>query len=317
MAEKKTRYTIEAVSNLNTVVVDLSQIIELQKLQVEVTRDSSGKIIAAINEQKAAYDKLRAAQKEATLSASQEARVLTTQQIEQARLSSKTQIEEQRRITQESAVSTQSQITNARVLADQKIQEARRTTAQVSAESKALADQQVIEARKAATLEAIEARTSAKERILALRQTGESVDTLGDKLSGLAKLAAAAFSIQQARQFTNEVIDAKTKIDVFQQALLSMVDNKLLTDKINADLIQMALKSPFEVEELFQTTLKLKAMGVETNNLIPYMEALGNMAALVGKDRLPLIAKAMTDVQNKYINGSGDKAIHRQRNTAL
>lgn len=291
MAEKKTRYTIEAISNLNTVVIDLAQIIELQKLQVETTRESSGKIVSAINEQKAAYDKLKTTQKELTLSQAQEARVLTAQ-IANAKALADQRIQEAKRTT--------AQVTaEARSSAEQTIQEAKRTTAQVSAEASALASKQVVEARKAATLEVIEARTSAKERILALRQTGESVDTLGDKLTGLAKLAAAAFSIQQARQFTNEVIDAKTKIDVFQQALLSMVGNKLLTDKINAELVQMALESPFEVEELFQTTLKLKAMGVETNNLIPYMEALGNMAALVGKDRLPLIAKAMTDVQNK------------------
>lgn len=161
-------------------------------------------------------------------------------------------------------------------------------------------------ATKAATASATAASTAAAAQrattqaaTQAIQQQNAQYGAMKDQLTGLVGLAVSVFAVNAIKNYVEDIIDAKTKVDLFSVSLTTMIGNKKESDEIAGRIFELAKRSPFNVEQLITTTQRLKAMGVETQNLIPYIEALGNMSALVGTARLPLIAKAMVDVQNK------------------
>lgn len=149
------------------------------------------------------------------------------------------------------------------------------------------------------TKAAQDARAAIQAQTQAIKDSNAQYGAMKDQLSGLVGLAASVFSINAIKNYATEVIDAKTKVDLFSLSLTSLLGNKKKADEIAAQVFEIAKKSPFEVEQLIAVTQKLKAMGVETDKLIPYIKALGDISAFVGTDKLPFMAKAMVDVQNK------------------
>ncbi|MCF2487459.1 tape measure protein [Dyadobacter sp. CY347] len=126
-------------------------------------------------------------------------------------------------------------------------------------------------------------------------------DLLSKQLSGIVNLAAGAWAVGQLKAYVMEVIAAKSAQDGFVASMEQMLGSRLKAEELNAKLIAIALKSPFEIEQLQEVTKKLQGMGVETEKLIPYINMLGDIAAIVGTQKLPLIAKALTDVQSKHV----------------
>lgn len=125
-------------------------------------------------------------------------------------------------------------------------------------------------------------------------------DLLSRQLSGLAQLAAGAWAVGQLKTYVQEVIKAKSANDGFVASMEQMLGSRLKAEELNAKLINIALKSPFNIDQLQEVTKKLQGMGVETEKLIPYINMLGDISAIVGSQKLPLIAKALTDVQSKH-----------------
>ncbi|GGH42932.1 hypothetical protein GCM10007423_39930 [Dyadobacter endophyticus] len=126
-------------------------------------------------------------------------------------------------------------------------------------------------------------------------------DLLSRQLSGLAQLAAGAWAVGQLKTYVQEVIKAKSANDGFVASMEQMLGSRLKAEELNAKLINIALKSPFNIDQLQEVTKKLQGMGVETEKLIPYINMLGDISAIVGSQKLPLIAKALTDVQSKHV----------------
>ena len=122
---------------------------------------------------------------------------------------------------------------------------------------------------------------------------------ISKQLSGIVNLAAGAWAVGQLRTYVDEVINATSAQEGFVGAMQSMLGSRMLAEQLNSELMDIAKKSPFSIEQIQETTLKLSAMGVETSKLIPYINMLGDISSVVGTQKLPLIAKAMTDVQNK------------------
>lgn len=125
-------------------------------------------------------------------------------------------------------------------------------------------------------------------------------DLLSKQLAGLAQLAAGAWAVGQLKTYAQEVIQAKSANDGFVASMEQMLGSRLKAEELNAKLINIALKSPFQIDQLQEVTKKLQGMGVETEKLIPYINMLGDISAIVGSQKLPLIAKALTDVQSKH-----------------
>lgn len=213
MADKNTRWRIEATSNLPELNKQIERLIQLQVEQNQLTEKSGAIAIQAMNQQKAAHEQLLAAQSKANTSAV----------------------------------------------------------------------------------------TGGKQQSDMIGGLRKEYDLLSKQLSGLVQLAAGAFAVGQLKTYVMEVINAKSAQDGFVASMEQMLGSRLKAEELNAKLIAIALKSPFQIDQLQEVTKKLQGMGVETEKLIPYINMLGDIAAIVGTQKLPLIAKALTDVQSKHV----------------
>lgn len=213
MADKRTRWIIEATSNIPDVNKQLERLIQLQQTQNELTQQNTTSTALAIQRQREQIEQLSSAQTKANTTSTQGAKQQT-------------------------------------------------------------------------------------DMMGALRK---EYDLLSKTLSGLAQLAAGAWAVNQLKTYVMEVIAAKSAQDGFVASMEQMLGSRLKAEELNAKLMEIAQKSPFTIEQIQEVTKKLQGMGVETNKLIPYVNMLGDIASVVGTQKLPLIAKAMTDVQNKGI----------------
>jgi tape measure domain-containing protein len=213
MADKRTRWIIEATSNIPDINNQLERLIKLQQTQNELTQQNTSSTALAIQRQR--------------------------EQIEQ--------------------------LTNAQ-------SKSNTTTAQ-----------------------------GVKQQTDGIGTLRKEYDLLSKQLSGLVQLAAGAWAVGQLKTYVMEVIAAKSAQDGFVASMEQMLGSRLKAEELNAKLIAIALKSPFQIDQLQEVTKKLQGMGVETEKLIPYINMLGDIAAIVGTQKLPLIAKALTDVQSKHV----------------
>ncbi|WP_028664411.1 tape measure protein [Runella zeae] len=142
-------------------------------------------------------------------------------------------------------------------------------------------------------------RQGTAQQTQAINQVSSSVGVLGNSLNDAKNLITGAFALHEIKQFGLGVIDAKSKIDVFRLGLTQMLQSQKDVSELFPKLLELAKATPFQVEGLMQTTIRLKAMGVATEELIPTLVTLGNAASVIGTEKLPLVAKAYTDVMNK------------------
>ncbi|MBN8824453.1 MULTISPECIES: tape measure protein [unclassified Spirosoma] len=159
---------------------------------------------------------------------------------------------------------------------------------------KAEADQQTAIIRGEQQRQTLLLRGELAEQKAAIQQHGQAFQELRNYI-------ASAFGVYELIDFTKGVIEAKSKVDSFRAGLQQMIGTKAEADAVFARLLEMAKTTPFEVENLMEATFRLKAMGTATQDLIPTLEVLGNMAAVVGSEKLGYIAKAFTDIQNKGV----------------
>lgn len=134
-----------------------------------------------------------------------------------------------------------------------------------------------------------------------VRDTNNEYQALKSTMTGLVGLAASIFTISQAKSFINDIIEAKSKVDNFRNTLLSMGDSVASLDAVTAGIQRLDKNSGYTSEQLYKTATALKANSVPTVDLIDKLTMLGNISALVGETKLPLIAKAYLDVRNKQI----------------
>lgn len=144
-------------------------------------------------------------------------------------------------------------------------------------------------------------KLSTQQQKTANQQAQDSYKALGDTLTGVARLVMTVFSINQAKSFINNIIDAKSKVDNFKNTLLSMGDSVSAVNSVSNAIQKLDERSAFTSEQLIKTATALKANSVPTDDLIEKLTMLGTVSALVGEQKLPLIAKAYLDVRNKQV----------------
>lgn len=150
-------------------------------------------------------------------------------------------------------------------------------------------------------LEVEAVKLSTQQQKTANQQAQDSYKALSDTLTGVARLVMTVFSINQAKSFINDIIDAKSKVDNFKNTLLSMGDSVASVNSVSNAIQKLDERSAFTSEQLIRTATALKANSVPTEDLIEKLTMLGTVSALVGENKLPLIAKAYLDVRNKQV----------------
>ena len=109
------------------------------------------------------------------------------------------------------------------------------------------------------------------------KDTGNSIDGMGKKIAGAA---AAYFSIQQAQQFLNKVIEIRGQFQQLDIAFTTMLQgNKEASSKLMNELTEFASMTPFGLMDAASGAKQLLAYGFEVENVVKDMEMLGNVAS--------------------------------------
>lgn len=132
-----------------------------------------------------------------------------------------------------------------------------------------------------------------------LQEIKAQYDAMKSSVTTLGTLIGITFSASQIRQFLVDVIDANTRINLFSKSLEIMLQNKKQADEIAAYALNLSTRSTLDVKQIIEVTQRLVAMGAESGKVNTYLEMLGELSSVVGTHKLPLIAKALLDVQNK------------------
>lgn len=109
--------------------------------------------------------------------------------------------------------------------------------------------------------------------------------TLGVAL-GAAAVSAAKFAISSAANYEQSRIAFDTMLGSADKA------RKLLQQ-----ISDFAIKTPFELEELVEGSKRLLAYSIDAKKLLPTLKALGNIAAGVGREKMPQLILAFGQVK--------------------
>jgi tape measure domain-containing protein len=135
-----------------------------------------------------------------------------------------------------------------------------------------------------------------------LRSASRELDTMNrstDKLAGtFSVLKAATAAAAAAIGFAGiNVIKAGARFEQTQIAFETMLGSAEQAKKTLADLSQFASTTPFELEQLEESSKRLLAYGTAADDLLPTLKMLGDITAGVGMEKLPQLTLAFGQVQ--------------------
>ena len=131
-----------------------------------------------------------------------------------------------------------------------------------------------------------------------LRQVDARISNLKSSLNGLASLSRnIAFGFTGLAAGIGYLLKQAGDFEQTEVAFEVLTQSTAKAKKLTSDLIDFAQKTPFELKGLFESTKQLLAYGIESENMIKTLTALGNIAAGVGKDKLPQLTLAFGQVR--------------------
>jgi tape measure domain-containing protein len=147
----------------------------------------------------------------------------------------------------------------------------------------------------------VELRTVGGEALASLRLTTDNVAGSAKKAnegySSLTKtvigLASAYLSLSTFTDFTKSAILAANNYEQLNIAFTTILKSKAQADELQAKIVELAAKTPYELPQLQETTKKLLAYGFAAKDIIPTLTGIGDIAAGVGLEKLPQITNAL------------------------
>lgn len=130
-----------------------------------------------------------------------------------------------------------------------------------------------------------------------IKRWSASQGVLGNQMRSFGGLVAAAFSVAAIKSFGKEILDVTSSMETFHIALTTMLDSKDKADKLQAQVVEIAKKTPFTLREVQEQTTRLLAYGIAGEDVIKTVTNLGNIAAGVGKEKLPFLTLAYGQVR--------------------
>lgn len=92
-------------------------------------------------------------------------------------------------------------------------------------------------------------------------------------------------------------LQAASNAETTRIAFETMLGSKERATELQSQIVDLAAKTPFELTELNDYTKRLMSMGIEHKDVIADMKSLGDVAAGVGKEKLPQIVLAFGQVK--------------------
>lgn len=127
---------------------------------------------------------------------------------------------------------------------------------------------------------------------------------LMDTAGQLARRLALIFSISQIRNYINSMIEVRKNFELQQVSLQAIIQDKQEADKLFAQVTQLAVNSPYKIQELITYTKQMAAYRVETEKLYDTTKMLADVAAGVGIDMQRLILAYGQVKAANYLRGT-------------
>lgn len=124
-----------------------------------------------------------------------------------------------------------------------------------------------------------------------VREADEAMGKLGNSMGGLVnwgdqimRSLALVFSISQIRNFVTSVAEVRGEFEKTEVALSSMLQSEEKANLLFGQIKELALKSPFTVKQLVNTTRQLTAYQIEYEKLYDTTKRLSDVSAGLGVD---------------------------------
>jgi tape measure domain-containing protein len=115
---------------------------------------------------------------------------------------------------------------------------------------------------------------------------------------GAMKLAVAFSGVAVSMGFVLKKGGELEQTRISFETMLGSAEN---AKKMMADLSKFAMETPFEIGQLRDATKKLTAYKFAQEDIIPTMRTLGDITAGLGKDKMPLLIRALGQIKAKGV----------------
>lgn len=116
--------------------------------------------------------------------------------------------------------------------------------------------------------------------------------------AGLGIAGAISSAVGYMKEFVTQSFMAAANFDQLKIAFSSMLGSNVQADKLLEGIVRFAQETPYAVNQLTDLSKQLLAFGFEADEIIPTLDMLGNVAAGVGKDRMPQLILAMGQIRS-------------------
>lgn len=132
-------------------------------------------------------------------------------------------------------------------------------------------------------------------------QTSSSIKGIGSPLKGLSGMLpgigsamAGVFAVDKVFEFGRGVVDTLAKFERFEAVLTNTLGDNGMAKAVMADIKQFAATTPFQVDELTDSFVKLANRGFAPN--MAQMTMMGDLAASTGKS-YDMLVEAILDAE--------------------
>jgi tape measure domain-containing protein len=109
-----------------------------------------------------------------------------------------------------------------------------------------------------------------------VQKAGNEMDGVFNRLAGAM---AGYFSLNFGAQFVTSIAKVRGEFQQLEVAFETMLDSKDKADKLMAQVVDFAAKTPFELKDVGDGAKSLLAFGVAAEDLMPTLKSLGDVAA--------------------------------------
>lgn len=115
---------------------------------------------------------------------------------------------------------------------------------------------------------------------------------------GIGAVSLIAQATNYIKTFTIESFKASANFEQLRIAFSTMLGSNVRANELLNGITKFASETPYAVDQLVDLSKSLLAMGFEADEVLPTLNMLGNVAAGVGKDKMPQLILAMGQIRS-------------------
>lgn len=134
--------------------------------------------------------------------------------------------------------------------------------------------------------------------------TNQKKRNLGNTADQLARKLALVFSVSAISGYIRKMVQVRAEFELQQKALSVILQSKNEANKLWNQVVQLAVKSPFTIQELHGYVKELSAYRIETDQLFDTTKRLADVSAGLGVDMGRLILAYGQVRAAEYLRGT-------------